>query len=108
MDTQTIERTTLSNLIYNENYARKVLPFIKGKYFEVREERIIFEEISNFVDKYKKIPTQTTLEIEVGERKDLSEKIGILLSILLKKNSAINSEENETSEDSQSLTKAAS
>ena len=47
MDTQTIERTTLSNLIYNENYARKVLPFIKGKYFEVREERIIFEEISN-------------------------------------------------------------
>ena len=73
MDTQTIERTTLSNLIYNENYARKVLPFIKGKYFDAREERIIFEEISNFVDKYKKIPTQTSLEIEVGERKDLSE-----------------------------------
>ena len=73
MDTQTIERTTLSNLIYNENYTRKVLPFIKGTYFEVREERIIFEEISNFVDKYKKIPTQTSLEIEVGERKDLSE-----------------------------------
>ena len=50
-----------------------MLPFIKGTYFEVREERIIFEEISNFVDKYKKIPTQTSLEIEVGERKDLSE-----------------------------------
>jgi acetyl-CoA carboxylase carboxyl transferase subunit beta len=44
----------------------------------------------------------------VIERKDLSAKIGILLSILLKKNSVINSEENETSEDSQSLTKAAS
>ena len=73
MDTQTIERTALSNLIYNEDYARKVLPFIKGNYFEVREERIIFEEIFNFVDKYKKIPTQTSLEIEVGERKDLSE-----------------------------------
>ena len=75
MDTQTktIERTTLSNLIYNEDYARKVLPFIKGNYFEVREERIIFEQILNFVDKYKKIPTQTSLEIEVGERKDLSE-----------------------------------
>ena len=42
------------------------------------------------------------------ERKDLSEKIGTLLSILLKKNSVINSEENETSENSQSLTKAAS
>ena len=42
------------------------------------------------------------------ERKDLREKIGTLLSILLKKNSAINSAENETSEDSRSLTKAAS
>ena len=73
METQTIERTALSNLIYNEDYARKVLPFIKGNYFEVREERIIFEEIFNFVDKYKKIPTQTSLEIEVGERKDLSD-----------------------------------
>ena len=44
----------------------------------------------------------------IVERKDLSEKIGTLLSILLKKNSAISTEENETSEDSQSLTKAAS
>ena len=70
---QTIERTTLSNLIYNEDYARKVLPFIKSNYFDEREEQIIFEEISNFVDKYQKIPTQTSLEIEVGERKDLNE-----------------------------------
>ena len=44
----------------------------------------------------------------IVERKDLSEKIGTLLSILLKKNSAINTEENETSEDNQSLTKTAS
>ena len=70
---QTIERTTLTNLICNEDYARKVLPFIKSTYFDEREEQIIFEEISNFVDKYQKIPTQTSLEIEVGERKDLNE-----------------------------------
>ena len=44
----------------------------------------------------------------IVERKDLTEKIGTLLSILLKKNSAINSSENETSEDSRALTKAAS
>ena len=42
------------------------------------------------------------------ERKELSSKIGTLLSILLKQNSAINSDENETSEDTRSLTKAAS
>ena len=70
---QTIERTTLSNLLFNEDYARKVLPFIKGNYFDVREERIIFDEIVSFVDKYQKIPTQTSLEIEIGSRKDLNQ-----------------------------------
>ena len=44
----------------------------------------------------------------IVERKDLVSKIGTLLSILLKQNSVISSEQNETPEDSQSLTKAAS
>ena len=44
----------------------------------------------------------------IVERKDLKQKLGTLLSILLKKNSAINLSENETSEDSRTLTKAAS
>ena len=44
----------------------------------------------------------------IVERKDLAEKIGTLLSILLKKNSVISSEQNETTENSQSLTRAAS
>jgi len=70
---QSIERTALTNLITNEDYAKKVLPFIKKDYFELREEKIIFEEITNFVDKYKKIPTGHALEIEVGERKDLTD-----------------------------------
>ena len=70
---ETIERTALTQLLNNEDYARKVLPFIKENYFDVREERIIFEEISKFTDKYKKIPTQVSLEIEVGERKDLTD-----------------------------------
>ena len=46
MSTQTIERTTLSNLVYNEPYARKVLPFIKPEYFSNRHERVVFEEIN--------------------------------------------------------------
>ncbi len=73
MMNQTIERTALTNLISNEDYARKVLPFIKGEYFNIKEERIIFEEINNFVTKYKKIPTQVSLELEVSSRKDLNE-----------------------------------
>ena len=71
--TQTIERTTLTQLVSNEQYARKVLPFIKADYFSDKTEKTIFEEIHKFVDKYNKIPTQTSLEIEVQTRKDLNE-----------------------------------
>ena len=70
---QSIERTTLSNLVTNEEYCRKVLPFIKPDYFDVKEERVVFEEITNFVEKYKRIPTKISLEIEVESRKDLTE-----------------------------------
>jgi archaellum biogenesis ATPase FlaH len=69
---QTIERTALTQLVSNEQYARKVLPFMKSDYFSDRTERTLFEEIAKFVDKYNKIPTQTSLEIEVSARKDLN------------------------------------
>ena len=71
---QTIERTTLTQFVTNEKYARKVLPFMKGDYFSDKIERTVFEEIIKFVDKYNKIPTQTSLEIEVQGRKDLNEE----------------------------------
>ena len=48
MSTQTIERTTLTHLIHNENYCRKVIPFIKSEYFANRDERVVFEEIEKF------------------------------------------------------------
>ena len=73
MQNQTIERTALTNLLNNEDYLRKVLPFIKPEYFDVKEERIIFDEIAKFVDKYNKNPTQISLEIEVSTRKDLND-----------------------------------
>ena len=70
----TIEQTALNNLIHNEPYARKVLPFIKGDYFSDRTERIVFEEIQKFVDKYNALPNQNSLEVELDSRKDLSEE----------------------------------
>ena len=69
----TIERTVLAQLVSNEEYTRKVLPFLKGDYFSDKSERIVFEEITKFVEKYNKIPTKTSLEIEVQSRKDLNE-----------------------------------
>ena len=71
---QTIERTALGQLVSNEEFARKALPHMKGDYFSDKTEKTIFEEITKFVDKYKKIPTQTSLEIEVQGRKDLNEE----------------------------------
>ena len=69
----TIEQTILANLIYNEQYTRKVLPFIKGDYFSDRTERTVFEEIQKFVDKYSDLPNQNALEVELDSRKDLNE-----------------------------------
>ena len=73
MLTQTIERTTLTNLIHNEDYCRKVIPFIKPLYFSNRDERIIFEEIEKFLEKYNALPTKETLTIGMDSRKDLTE-----------------------------------
>ena len=69
----TIEQTILTNLIYNEQYTRKVLPFIKGDYFSDRTERTVFEEIQKFVDKYTDLPNQNALEVELDSRSDLNE-----------------------------------
>ncbi len=71
---QTIERTTLSQLVSNEDYARKVLPHIKADYFNDKTERTVFEEIQKFVERYNALPTKSTLEIEIDTRRDLNEE----------------------------------
>ena len=47
-----IEFLIIRNLLYNENYVRKVLPFIKLEYFEDHNQKVIFEEIHKFVSEY--------------------------------------------------------
>ena len=69
-----IELTILRNLIFTEDYTRKVLPFLKPFYFSKREERILFSEIESFVSKYKNLPTKETLLIELGQRKDINDE----------------------------------
>ena len=68
-----IERTALRNLIHNEDYTRKVLPFLKPEYFQDRSERVVFTEIQKFISQYNKRPTKETLQIDLGKRKDLNE-----------------------------------
>ena len=68
-----IENTILSNLIHNEEYCRKVLPFLKKRYFSERKEAVVFEEINKFFETYNKPVTQEILAIEVNNRKDISD-----------------------------------
>ena len=60
-----LESIILKNLIINEPYARKVLPFIKREYFVEEKERIIFERIENFIIKYNNIPTKEAVAIDL-------------------------------------------
>ena len=68
-----IETTILRNLVYNENYSRKVIPFILPNYFEQRVEKVVFQEITNFIVKYGSSITIEALNIEVENRTDLSD-----------------------------------
>ena len=68
-----LEITILRNLIFNEDYARKVIPFIQPEYFEDRVEKIIFEETVKFIVKYGSSITVEALGIEIDNRKDLTE-----------------------------------
>ena len=69
-----IELTILRTFIHDEEYLRKVLPFIDREYFEERIEKIIFEEISDFAQVYDKCLSTEILSIEIQKRDDISEE----------------------------------
>ena len=69
-----LEQTILKNLIYNEEYTRKVLPFIKQEYFSDRIEKLLFKEVFEFVNKYKNLPTHESLVINFTESRDHTEE----------------------------------
>ena len=70
-----IEITILKNLIHNDEYSRKVVPFINKDYFEEFHEKIIFEEVCTFIVKYNSLPTKETLIIESEKRTDITEDV---------------------------------
>ena len=68
-----IEFLILRNLLYNEEYVRKVIPFIKGEYFEDFKQKIIYEEISSFVTEYNQLASKEILCIEIEKRSDIND-----------------------------------
>ena len=69
-----IELTILRNFLYDEDYSRKALPFIKDEYFQERSEKIVFQEIAKFLTEYNNLPTKEVLTIEVDGRDDISDE----------------------------------
>ena len=70
---EVIESTILKNLVSNEVYMRKVIPYIKGEYFTQYSDKVLFDIINEFVVSYGQPPTKEVLSIEVDNRKDLNE-----------------------------------
>ena len=73
MVSERVPLTILNNLIHDEEYTRKVIPFIEEDYFEEKSDKVVFEEIHAFLKTYDSLPTKEVLQIEIGKRTDLTQ-----------------------------------
>lgn len=69
--TSKIEKTILSNLIHNEEYCRRVVPFIKSEYFSDQFEKVVCGELLEFFTTYNKPATLEIIAIQISKKKDL-------------------------------------
>ena len=77
-----LETTILKNLIYNEEYTRKVLPFLSVNYFQEREDKILYEKINEYINQYNTLPTQEALAIELDKSSIKDEEFQNSLKLL--------------------------
>ena len=77
-----LETTILKNLIYNEEYTRKVLPFLSVNYFQEREDKILYEKIDEYINQYNTLPTQEALAIELDKSSIKDEEFQNSLKLL--------------------------
>lgn len=88
-----IEETILSNLLVNDDFAKKVTPFLKLDYFAATSERYVLEEILKYQSDYYKIPNKDALKVELANRIDISQTDLTLATDLV---SNMSVEENDT------------
>jgi len=70
-----IEITIFSNLIYNEQYARKVIPFLKEEYFSDQSHKIIFKLVQEYVNKYNSFPSKEALAIDLSNKDGINQEV---------------------------------
>ena len=80
---KSIEFVILENLIYNDEYARRVVPFLKSEYFHNKKERVVFENIRNFIIEYNSLPTKEAISINLDKDKSITEDEYMGISELL-------------------------
>jgi hypothetical protein len=68
-----IETTILNNLIFNEDYTRKVLPFLKENYFSDRQTKLLFKLVDEYIKKYNNVPTKAALTIDAENLTGISD-----------------------------------
>ena len=68
-----METTILKSLLSNEQYARKVIPFLKKEYFQNVSERILITKITEYMTKYSNPPTAESISIELNNDTSLNE-----------------------------------
>ena len=69
-----IENVILSNLVTDEEYMRKVVPFLKRDYFSDNNERVVYEKVTNFIQEYNACPSKDALVIAIQNDKNLTEE----------------------------------
>jgi|TARA_A200000159_G_C7331489_1_gene343140 replicative DNA helicase len=70
-----LEQTILKNLIQNESFTRKVIPFLRSEYFTDSSEQLVFKLASEYFDKYTKNPTAEALLINLDNITSVNEKV---------------------------------
>ncbi len=68
-----IEQLILNNLVYNEEYVRKSLPFLKSEYFTDKNERIVFELIRTYIDQYNRAPNKEALIVDLSNMDNITQ-----------------------------------
>ena len=79
-----IEELIIGNLMSNERYSRKVLPFLDSAYFHSKHHKVVFELVSKHIDKYNELPTKSSMLVDLEKEEKLSHQdFKVLLSMVL-------------------------
>ena len=78
-----VEDLILSSLLHNEGYGRKVIPFLRVRYFHDKSDRVIFETIASYVEQYNRFPNKVAIETEIENQAHFTNDEFVILKLRL-------------------------